>query len=106
MQVTMVLGAVFAQIQSDGTEKPVASRTLTDAEKKYSIVEKEALACVWATEKWRNLLVGHRFTLRTDHQALTTLLTQKEWEEPEYGLLAGQHVCFVLITTLSIGLVP
>lgn len=73
------LGAVFAQIQSDGTEKPVAfaSRTLTDAEKKYSIVEKEALACVWATEKWRTYLWGHRFTLRTDHQALTTLLTTK-----------------------------
>lgn len=73
------LGAVFAQIQSDGTEKPVAfaSRTLTDAEKKYSIVEKEAMACVWATEKWRTYVWGHRFTLRTDHQALTTLLTTK-----------------------------
>ncbi|KAG1952105.1 retrotransposable element [Pimephales promelas] len=73
------LGAVFTQVQSDGTEKPVAfaSRTLTDAEKKYSIVEKEALACVWATEKWRTYVWGHRFTLRTDHQALTTLLSTK-----------------------------
>ena len=73
------LGAVFAQIQLDGTEKPVAfaSHTLTVTEGKYSIVEKEALACVWATEKWRTYLWGHRFTLRTDHQALTTLLTTK-----------------------------
>ena len=73
------LGAVFDQIQLDGTEKPVAfaSRTLTVTERKYSIVEKEALACVWATEKWRTYLWGHRFTLRTDHQALTTLLTTK-----------------------------
>lgn len=73
------LGAVFAQVQPDGTEKPVAfaSRTLTATERKYSVVEKEALACVWAVEKWRTYLWGHRFTLRTDHQALTTLLTTK-----------------------------
>lgn len=73
------VGAVFAQIQPDGTEKPVAfaSRTLTMAERKYSIVEKEALAWVWATEKWRTYLWGRRFTLRTDHQALTTLHTTK-----------------------------
>ncbi|KAK7889395.1 hypothetical protein WMY93_024955 [Mugilogobius chulae] len=73
------LGAVFTQVQPDGTEKPVAfaSRTLTNAERKYSTVEKEALACVWATEKWRTYLWGRRFTLRTDHQALTTLLSTK-----------------------------
>ncbi|KAF7647901.1 hypothetical protein LDENG_00165050 [Lucifuga dentata] len=74
------VGAMFAQVQPDGTEKPVAFafRTLTTAERKYSIVEKEALACVWATEKWQTYLWGQCFTLRTDHQALTTLLTTKE----------------------------
>uniref|UniRef100_A0A669FAM3 Reverse transcriptase domain-containing protein n=1 Tax=Oreochromis niloticus TaxID=8128 RepID=A0A669FAM3_ORENI len=73
------LGAVFAQVQPDGTEKPVAfaSRTLSATEQKYSTVEKEAYACVWAAEKWRTYLWGRRFTLRTDHQALTTLLSTK-----------------------------
>ena len=73
------LGAVLTQMNKNGEEETVAfaSRSLTDAEKKYSIVEKEALACVWAAEKWRVWLWGRKFLLRTDHQALTTLLTTK-----------------------------
>lgn len=38
-------GAVLAQVQPDGTQKPVAFafRTLSATEQKYSTVEKEAL---------------------------------------------------------------
>ncbi|XP_041940375.1 uncharacterized protein K02A2.6-like [Alosa sapidissima] len=73
------LGAVLTQMHPDGSEKTVAfaSRTLTQAERKYSTVEKEALGCVWATEKWRTYLWGRHFTLRTDHSPLTTLLASK-----------------------------
>jgi len=42
------IGAVLSQIMPDGSEKPVAffSRTLSPTERKYSQIEKEALACV------------------------------------------------------------
>jgi len=73
------LGATLSQVYPDRSERTVAfaSRTLTSAEHRYSTVEKEALACVWAVEKWRTYLWGRRFTLRTDHQALTTLLSTR-----------------------------
>lgn len=73
------LGAVFTQLHPDHTERTVAFalRMLTPTERKYSTVEKEAFTCVWAVEKWRTYLWGRKFTLRTDHQALTTLLLTK-----------------------------
>lgn len=48
------LGGVLMQIHPDGTERTMAltSRTLSSAERKYSIAEKEALACVWLFERW------------------------------------------------------
>ncbi|XDV12346.1 hypothetical protein PO909_001044 [Leuciscus waleckii] len=73
------LGAILSQVYPDHSEHTVAfaSRTLTSAERRYSTVEKEAFACVWAVEKCRTYLWGRRFTLRTDHQALTTLLSTR-----------------------------
>ena len=70
------LGALLSQ-RKDGVEKPVAfaSRSLTPAERKYSAAEREALAAVWACEKWNFYLYGRPFTLITDHQALRSLLS-------------------------------
>ena len=48
---------------------------LSEAEKKYAVGEREALACMWACERWHIYLYGRKFILRTDHQALTTLLS-------------------------------
>ena len=42
---------------------------------RISVGEREALTCIWACEKWHIFLFGRRFLLRTDHQALTSLLS-------------------------------
>ena len=70
------LGAVLSQIQ-DGMERPVAfaSRASSEAEKKYAVGECVALSCMWACERWHIYLYGRKCILRTDHQALTTLLS-------------------------------
>ena len=72
------LGAVLSQLQS-GEEHPVAfaSRQLTPAEKKYSVVEKECLAIVWALKHFRMYLFGVQFTIETDHQPLRWLHQMK-----------------------------
>ena len=53
------LGAVLLQLNSSAEWQPVefASRKMTEAETRYAMVEKEALALTWACEKF-DYLVG------------------------------------------------
>lgn len=72
------LGAVLARKQ--GGEFRVimyASRSLTDVEHKYSQTEQEALAIVWACERFHTYLYGTKFHLVTDHKLLEVLHSKK-----------------------------
>ena len=46
------------------------SRNVTSAEQKYSNIEQEALAVVFAVTRLRHFLSGRKFTLTTDHKPL------------------------------------
>lgn len=72
------LGAVLAQIHN-GEEKVIAfaSRLLKGAEKSYATIEKEALAIVWAVDKFRSFVWGTQFEINTDHKPLVELFTNK-----------------------------
>lgn len=69
-----------ALLQGEGfAERPVeyASRLLTSAEQNYSTTEREALAMVWAVQKFRGYLEEAPAILITDHQPLKWLMTLK-----------------------------
>ena len=65
------IGAVYGH--------PVAyvSRALKKAEKKYSVIQQECLAIVFATKQFRHYLLGRPFTILTDHAPLQWLSGQK-----------------------------
>ncbi|XP_041981036.1 uncharacterized protein LOC121734489 [Aricia agestis] len=72
------LGAVLLQGE-EKEERPIeyASRLLTSAEQNYSTTEREALAVVWAVERFRSYLDGQPVIIGSDHQPLRWLLTLK-----------------------------
>ncbi len=72
------LGAELAQIQN-GREVPIAfsAKTLSERQRNYSASEREFLGAVVAVEKFEKLLLGRKFILRTDHEALKMLLKQR-----------------------------
>ena len=63
------LGSVLLQRQLTGELRPVAyaSRSMTDTERRYAQIEKEALATTWSLEHWADLLIGMHFRVETDH---------------------------------------
>lgn len=73
------IGSVLAQEQQ-GRERVIsyASRGLNKAERNYCITEKELLAVVFVIQYFRQYLLGRRFLVRTDHQALVWLFSLKE----------------------------
>ena len=51
-----------------------ASKKLTPSQCRWSTIDKEAFAVVWAVEKLRPFLLGKHFTVYSDHQPLKYLL--------------------------------
>ena len=71
------IGAELVQPDEEGRLHPVAylSRQMNSAETRYSVIEQELLAVVYAIQHFRCHLYGRHFTLRTDHRPLRYLLS-------------------------------
>jgi transposase InsO family protein len=70
----VALGASLEQDVAHG-RRPVAfaSRLLTPVERRRPVIDREALAILWACEKFRPYLLGSQFYIDTDHEPLKWL---------------------------------
>lgn len=72
------LGAVLIQFKNNEPRIiSYASRSLSQTEQKYAQTEKEALALVWAMEKYHYYIFGREVELVTDHKALEIIFSPK-----------------------------
>ncbi|XP_046383928.1 uncharacterized protein K02A2.6-like [Ischnura elegans] len=72
------VGAVLCH-EINGSERPImcASATLSQAERNYAQVEREALAIVFGVRKFHKYLYGQKFSIITDAQVLKRILGPK-----------------------------
>nr|CAD2180044.1 unnamed protein product [Meloidogyne enterolobii] len=73
------IGSTISHVFPDKTKKVIehASCTLTAAQRNYSQIEKEALALIFAVQKFHRMLYGRKFTLQTDHKPLIAIFGSK-----------------------------
>lgn len=74
------VGAIISHTYPNGSERPIAfaSRTLSEAQKNYSQLEKEALAIIFGLNKFHQYLYGRKFTMATDNRPLVTIFGPKK----------------------------
>ena len=72
------LAAVLFQ-EIDGAEHPIAfaSKTMTSAQRNYTVTEQECLAVLFGIDKFRQFVEGTKFRVVTDHHSLLWLKDQK-----------------------------
>lgn len=75
------ISAILQQENENGKLQVInwASKKLTEAEKKYSITEKECLGIVWGIEYFEYYLRGRKFDVITDHSAAVSMKNKKEF---------------------------
>ena len=71
------VGAVLSHRLDDETEKPISYvyRTLSAAERKYSQLDKEALAIIFGVKHYHQYLYGQEFVILSDHKPLNHIFS-------------------------------
>ena len=78
------IAAWLRQLDPQGNDHIVAmaSRSLTEAESRYSNIERECLAVTYGLEKFEYYLLGRSVTVETDHSPLEQIFKKNINEAP------------------------
>lgn len=91
------VGAVLSQTQPDNSERVIqyVSQSLTRTQRKYSQIDKETYAIIFAIKKFYQYLFGNHFVLYTDHRPLTQIFAPGK-ALPAHSALRMQHYAIFL----------
>lgn len=91
------VGAILSHRYPDGSEKVIqfASQSFSNAQKKYSQIDKEAYAIIFGVKKYFQFLYGNKFTLITDHRPLVQIFSPNK-SLPIYTAMRMQHYAIFL----------
>jgi hypothetical protein len=72
------IGAMLVQNHEDTIDKPIyyASKLMIRTENNYLTIEKETFAMIYVLKKSHHYLLGNKFTLIVNHQALIYLVNK------------------------------
>ena len=94
------IAGILCQYDDNGLLHPVmyASRKLSSAESRYSLIERELLAIVWSLQHYSHIVFGQEITVQTDHQPLQYLdsLSEKNSRLTRWSLiLQNFRLCWI-----------
>jgi hypothetical protein len=71
----IAVGAALTQCDNLGRVRPIAfaSSKLTSTQQRWSTIEREAYASLWALQKYKHWIFGTRIILYSDHNPVTFL---------------------------------
>ncbi|KAF2881605.1 hypothetical protein ILUMI_24548 [Ignelater luminosus] len=91
------VGAVLSHVYSNGEERVIqyAPQTLSETQRKYSQIDKEAYAIIFGIKKFHQYFYGNTFTLYVDHKPLVQILSPQKGL-PVYSAMRMQHYALYL----------
>lgn len=74
------VGATLSHRYPDGSERPIqhASQSLSEVQRKYSQIDKEAYAAIFGVKKFHQFLYGRKFTLILDNKPIMQIFSPQK----------------------------
>ena len=93
------VGAILCQHDDNGVERPIVylSKQLSDSQRRWATIEKEAYGVVYALKQLRPYLWGAQYRTFTDHKPLTSLFTKdmNNTKIQRWAVLLAEYNCKV-----------